>query len=234
MPGLVTSWSFSRLIDWETCPYRIKLRAVDRCPEPPNIYGDEGNRQHKLAEDYILARAPSLDPVLGNFQAEYEHLRLLARHHQVAVEEEWAFRRDWSVTDWREDDAWLRIKIDHLVYNDIPIVVDLKTGKRWGNEIKHAQQTQLYAVVTFLRTQRPIIDTELWYSKHNDLVRTRYNAKELAIFLSRFQARARIMTEATQFPPHPSIFSCKLCAYRQVEDGGSGACKYAIPGRKRS
>ena len=51
------------------------------------------------------------------------------------------------------------------------VVIDYKTGKRWGNEVKHAQQTQLYALGTALRYDEiQNVYTELWYLDLDELV----------------------------------------------------------------
>lgn len=228
---MINSWSFSSLEVFEKCPHRAKLKYVDRIPEPENKYAARGTAIHDNAEAFVRGEVETFLPELNTYADELRKLRELYAKGRVVVEQEWAYDRDWNQTDWRADNAWLRLKLDFLVLmdEDMGMVIDLKSGRRDGNEIKHAQQGQLYTGVTFIRYPdfRKVV-TEFWYSDQNDLSNVVYTPQQAAKFLAAFDRRAKAMTSATQFPAKPSIFNCKWCPYRPVDAGGDGACKFGV------
>jgi putative RecB family exonuclease len=58
-PGLVPL-SPSRASDYKTCPQLFKFRAIDRLPEPADIYSTKGTLVHAVLERLYL-----LDPEIG-------------------------------------------------------------------------------------------------------------------------------------------------------------------------
>lgn len=225
MPYL-TSWSFSKLMVFEDCPYRAKLQWLDKVPDTtPRPAADRGTQIHQEAEDYVTGK--------GHFTNNLRHfekdLTALAAHHtagRVICEEEWGFDRDWQVTDWKR--AWLRLKCDvvcHLTPAHVA-VVDYKTGKRFGNELKHAQQLQLYSLCSLIRYPKIQKTTnELWYLDQNELASFELSRAQLSRYLKLFDKRGRAMTEETKFLPKANIVSCKYCPYAPHKQGD---CKYGI------
>ena len=232
MKPLIPSWSYSRLLDFEKCPFMIFLKVVERVPEPKSPYSERGTAVHKAGEDFVKGETPTLSEDFADFGTEMESLRRYYDEGRAIVEQEWAFDREWKPCDWRDDKrAWLRVKLDTMVRLDkaTAAVIDWKTGKKFGNEIKHAEQGQLYAGVTFLRQpELGRVYTEFWYLDQNDLTPVTYMPAQAAKFLSGFEKRALKMTGATTFKPTPSIFSCKWCPYRPESVGGNGACKHGV------
>lgn len=221
---MIKSWSFSRLEVYQTCPYRARLAWVDKVPEPERPLptgkteqaNDRGSRIHDSAEQFVRGNG-KLIKELTKFKAEFDKLRELFIAGAVQLEDEWAFDTDWQKADWRSRDAWGRLKIDALVHLDVAraVVIDYKTGRKDGNEIKHAKQTQLYALVCFLRDdQLEEIHTELWYLDENELTRTRYTRKQAMRYLKHFDKGAKEMTTAVDFKPKPNVYACRWCPYK--------------------
>lgn len=217
----ISSASYSRLVDFESCNFKAWLKHAEKIPDPkPSEAADRGTMIHQLGEDFVRGKIKELPAELSNFADEFESLR--ARDPATLdLEQEWAFDRDWKQTTWRE--GWFRIKADCVVRLEPhhAAVIDYKTGKKYGNEIKHGEQLQLYALATFLMyPQVELVTAELWYLDIDDtstLVVSRRDA--LSRYLKMFDKRARIMTESTKFPPNPNIFSCKWCQYGEGEIG---------------
>lgn len=140
-PQKITYWSASRRYDYDQCPFKAKLKCIDKLKEPGNAYMDRGNMMHELCEHYIkgtdtwkqsVERAKRwndehkgdkrLKPIdLSDLKDELDRLRALyakrtrlaATATQPEVEETWAFRSDWSETTWNDWlGCWLRIKLD--------------------------------------------------------------------------------------------------------------------------
>lgn len=229
---MIKSWSFSALQVYEKCPYAAKLKYVDRIKAPGNKYSERGVQIHAALENYVRGDTPEMSPDLTAFTPELEKIRNLYSQGRVIVEQEWAHDRKWEIVDWKADHAWLRLKLDLMVDLDAHtgLVVDWKSGKKFGNEIKHAEQGQLYAGCTFLRNPHYTkVVTEFWYGDQDDITRVEYLPKQAAAAIVKFEKRALAMTTATNFPPRPSIFTCRFCEYRKPDNyGGTGDCKHAV------
>ncbi len=225
---MIKSWSYSRIKDYKSCKYKAYLKHVERVPDPnPSPAADRGTAIHTMAEHYVMGNISTLPQELAKFKEDFAYLRDLHAAGQVSLEGEWGFDKDWAVTDYRS--AWGRIKADGVVHLDAQraVVIDYKTGKKFGNEVSHAEQTQLYSLAVFLR--EPDIQTikaDLWYLDHglvSTLTITRTEA--LAKYLKYWDKSAKQMTTATEFPPNPNQFSCKWCPYKP---SGTGHCKVGV------
>lgn len=230
----IRTWSYSRLTVFEQCPLRAKLAYIDKIPEPerPLPQGktehanDRGTRIHSAAELYVNSKNPvNLAPELKQFEEEFVHLRTLYKQGKVSLEGEWAMDRQWMPIGWDDPKAWLRLKLDAFVHlsDSIGVVIDFKTGRQHGNEISHSSQCQLYQLVSFLRyPEIKTITTELWYIDSPDVVSMKYRQDQGLRLIAGFERRAIAMTEATEFPAKPSIFSCRWCPYNTPEHCAKG------------
>ena len=100
------------------------------------------------------------------------------------------------------------------------------TGKRFGNELKHAQQLQLYALCTLIRYNRVQQTTnELWYLDHDELASFELKRSQLERYLRIFDRRGRAFTECTEFTPNPNVHTCKWCPYAPHNQGD---CKFGV------
>ncbi len=232
---MIPAWSYSRLSDFEQCKLRAKLKYIDRIPEPPRPLppgkleqpNDRGTRVHFAGEKFVEGGI-ELIPELDAFGPEFHRLRELHKEGKVSLEGEWAFDSQWNPTAWRSNDAWARIKLDAFVQLDKThaVVIDYKTGRKFGNEIKHAEQCQLYQLASFLRYPKlEVIDVELWYTDQDDLTHMRYTRSQGLRFFNGFDTRARRMTETTEFPANPNAFVCRWCPYGPK---GTGHCQKGI------
>lgn len=228
---MIKSWSYSRLSVFEQCKLRAKLAYVDKIPEPvrPLPAGktehanDRGTRIHESAERYVQGGV-NLLPELSTFKDEFEALRTLYEEGKVALEGEWGFNNEWMPVAWNSSDVWVRMKLDALVFLDPThaLVIDYKTGKKSGNEIKHGEQGQLYQLATFLRyPELERIDVEFWYTDQNDIARTSFTRKHGLNFLRLYTNRGNRMVTEAEFPSNPNMFACKWCPYGQK---GTGHC----------
>lgn len=124
--------------------------------------------------------------------------------------------------------AWLRLKLDALVFlsDDHALAIDYKSGKRFGNEIKHGEQLQLYQLVTFLRYPKlERVTTELWYLDCDELTSQSFTRAQGLRFMKTWDRRGTALTTANSFPPNPNKFSCRYCMYGPW---GTGHCKVGV------
>lgn len=261
----ISSWSHSKLGDFEKCKFLCWLKHDQKIPEPERPLpagktehaNDRGTRIHESCELYINGTNSELTPEAEkNFGYHIELLRSMYKDGLVSLEGEWAMNRAWEPCGWngdwleagegtpptgtarklpergREGDvvkvgkkvhmwvpAWLRLKLDAMVMHDErnATVIDFKSGRKFGNEIKHAEQLQLYQLVTFLRyPQLETVTAELWYldqKEGENLTSQRFTRDQGLRFRSNFDRRGHKLTACNEWPANPTVFTCKWCSY---------------------
>lgn len=222
--GSVKSWSFSALKTFEKCPYETFLKSVKRLKQESGDAAARGNQIHDLAEEYVRGNI-EFPNELEKMKVDYEWLHDTFISGDVILEDEWGYNKDWDPTGWMAEDVWNRTKLDAMVFESetSALVIDHKTGRRFGNELKHGEQLMLYAIVAFLRYPKlQHIRVANWYIDHNEKLERNYTREAAMMFLPRWTERGITMTTATDFPPKPSISNCKWCYYKK-----SGACEWA-------
>lgn len=279
---MVSSWSHSKLVDFEKCKKMFWLKHDQRIPEPERPLppgktehaNDRGTRIHDNCEQYVRGLTDELCPEAEkHFGFQLDLLRVLYADGLVSLEGEWGMSRDWTPHPWKgqweevteegikemglepnikatkmpdkghEGDIlkigkkfyiwvppWLRLKLDVLVFHDdfTATVIDYKSGKKFGNEVKHGEQLQLYQLVTFLRYPKlETVYAELWYIDIGEVTSVRYTRQQGLKFQSNFTRRGHKQTTCTDFPANPNKFSCKWCAYGPWE-GGTGHCQVGV------
>jgi RecB family exonuclease len=230
----IKTWSYSRLVEFEKCKFRAKLLYLDKIREPERPLppgkteqaNDRGTRVHTAAELYVQSPQPiELLSELAAFAEEFEQLRTLYQEGKVSLEGEWGYNEGWQPVAWFSDDVWARVKLDALVMlePDHAVVIDYKTGKKDGNEVKHADQMSLYQLSTFMRyPELEKVTVELWYLDQDALTRQVYTREQGMRHLKNFNKRGLAMTTCTDFPANPNSYTCKWC---RLGPRGSGVCK---------
>lgn len=232
-PQTLNSWSFSKLTEFEKCKYRTFLLHVERVPEPERPLppgktehaNDRGSRIHNEAELFVRSEGPFTD-ALSSFEEEYLALQAAFKEGRVSLEQEWGMSPDWEPTEWKT--AWLRLKLDALMFmsDTHAVAIDYKTGKKFGNEVKHMEQLQLYQLVTFLRYPKlERVTVELWYLDVDELTTMEFTRPQGLRFKENFNRRGKTITSCTDWPPNPSIFTCRWCMYGPW---GSDDCKVGV------
>lgn len=239
---MINSWSHSRLVDFEKCKYLAFLKYDKRIPEPERPLppgktehaNDRGTRVHEAAEHFVSNVRDDLTPELRSFEHEFDALRNLYDRGMVSLEGEWGYDQGWEPTDWKT--AWLRMKLDALVFlSDYEAVaIDYKTGKKFGNEIKHGEQLMLYQLATFLRYPKlEVVHTELWYVDQDDLTCRTFSREQGLRFKQAWDRRGTAITTAVEFPANPNRFSCQYCPYGAPENGFANGTGHCLAGRKK-
>lgn len=222
--GAIKAWSFSSLSVYEQCPMRAKLKQIDKIEEPTTPALTRGSEIHDLAERYVRGQEGDEVPLpLQQFTKGFEQLKAQFAAGKVTCEEDWAFTKDWSETGWTSPDCWHRAKLDAFLIEDdgSALIVDYKTGKKFGNELKHGEQGLTYAIGAFLRhPELNFIKIEFWYLDKGEKLRREYTREQALLFHPRLHQRAVKMTTAVDFPAKPSFIACRWCHY-----GKEGICK---------
>lgn len=243
MTQTIQAWSPSLLQVFEECRYRAFLRAVKKIPEPerpplPNgkeYPNDRGSRIHDEAEGFVRG-TNAMTRALMPFAEDFMALKDIFDDGDAILEDLWCFDEDWELVPkvdgkhqwWKH---WARIKIDFLGFLEPhrALVIDYKTGKKIGNEIKHGDQVFIYAVATLmLYPEVEEVTVELWYLDQDEITQKTYTRTKVMRFLRSLERRALNITTTTDFTPDPSTRNCKFCPYktgmvgRQFE--GTGHC----------
>ena len=230
----IMSWSHSSLSNFEKCKLLAKFKHLDKIPEPERPLppgkaehaNDRGTRIHDHCEAFVTGLVPNQIPEMKKFEVEFDQLRHLHGLGMVSCEGEWAVDRDWTPTDWKT--GWHRSKVDSIVFPnpEVAVVIDYKSGKRFGNEVKHAEQTQLYALNAVLRYPKlEVVHTELWYLDVDEMASASFTRAQVLRFKANFDRRGHAMTNATSFPPNPNMYTCQYCQYGPWN---SGHCKVGV------
>ena len=233
---MIKSWSYSRLKTFEQCPYRAYLAYVEKRPEPPEIdkkAAERGVAIHTECENYIKGAADTLTNPAAKAQHILDPLRDAYKLGKVKVEDDWGFTLEWSPTGWFDADVWCRMKLDALHYtSDVTAdAYDWKSGKKFGNEVSHAQQGQFYAIGTFMFdpglqevTTRFVYVDQAACGPPSVRVYTRDKAMS---FFKSMNDRALAMTTATTFPAKPNKINCRFCPY-SPNTKGDKSCPWGV------
>lgn len=111
---------------------------------------------------------------------------------------------------------WLRMKLDAIVFHDetTATLIDYKTGRKFGNEIKHAEQVQMYQLGAFMRFPKlQTVYSELWYLDQDEVSSQKFNRVGGLRFRDKFTKRGDLLVNCDDFPANPNKFSCKWCQY---------------------
>lgn len=225
----ITSASYSRLGTYNTCPAKAKYNILDRIKEPSNQAMDNGTRVHDLAAKWATKKLKFLPTELERFAEEFEVLR----SEKTKVEQDWVFRKDWSVTrfdDW--NGAWLRMKVDahYLAVTGTKTkritrvyIIDHKTGKFSPD---HALQRSLYAMGAFLIYPDAVeAIVSHWYldqgveEPEGGQV---FKASQLESLQKTWTNKFKAMLSDTTFAPRPGTY-CGYCYYSKSKNG---PCKF--------
>lgn len=216
--------SFSSIQTFYKCKRAFHYRYIEkdktRLPAPA---AERGTRIHTFVEEYIKGLNPTLPQELPlqnyiDFQPFLEPLKEGYQQGTVLTEEEWGYTPTWQPCEYDDPEAMIRGKCDIVNLNPLtPTVIDIKTGKRKGNELKHNEQIALYCLFTFIRY--PHIQTllgDLYYLDLDTIVSITSEFRNIHKIKTLYETKIEEIKQETQFLPKPNIWSCKYCDYQNI------------------
>jgi len=234
----ISAASYSRLNIYNQCKFRAKLAFIDKIPEPdrgpppkgktewPN---DRGSRVHDEAEQYVKGERDKVPVECKDFRHELNRLREMYQEGKVITEETWYFDDEWNpISGDNYDDIKLRIICDVTAFLDPKsgVIIDYKTGRKYGNEVSHAQQLQLYQLSAFIKyPDLEHINAEIYYFDQDELTSMSFRRSQGIRFFKSWDMKFKEMLSCTNFPPNANIHSCRWCPYRQDR---SGDCSFGV------
>lgn len=209
MCAMIKSWSFSILMNYEQCPHWALLKLIHKLPEPfKSEAALRGESVHQQYEHYLkkTGQRPECSGFIQNLLDQIPDTPDI-------IEDNWGFNDQWQPTPWRN--AWLRMKLDLAwVTNETTHIVDFKTGKKQGNEIKHTWQGQLYACGAHSILQNPTYKVEFWYLDRDQILPITVHAQQIPRLRESWTRRATKMLEDTTFKPIPNKSNCRFCSMK--------------------
>lgn len=239
MSGLIATWSYSRLKDFEKCPYMLWLKAGEkRSQEHMDMTAaNRGSMVHDAAEHFVDGTGDFIKE-MAKFADYFKDLRVKYEAGTVILEEEWGFDQDWQPCGYWDDDVWCRMKLDNFImtsFNENKEVItgiptDYKTGKKFGNEVAHNQQGQLYVLGSFLRYPTlEVCNVDFKYLDHGISSKPKSYTRQKAMkFLKSWTDRATALTTATEFKPKGNKINCKWCPFGP--QNGDKSCDWGVDG----
>lgn len=239
-PGI--AGSFSRLTIYESCPKQAYISFVEKRkqPEPPEGVippGVRGDLIHKALEAYVRGERDDMIAPLDKKDTKVKVRREIEQYREwfpkgnVSIEEEWAFDAEWQIVGWFDKNVALRVKLDVGVNhgNGLYEVVDYKSGKRFGNEVKHSQQGLLYAIATIMRfPDAENVVVKFIYVDQDQIVARSFTRAALVRLVPSWDNRFQAMRIAVAFPPKPSKIHCRFCPWAPKVNGGDGSCESGV------
>ena len=227
---MFTSWSWSRLHDWEHCAFFAKLKHLDKLPVPGSPAMDRGAAIGKMCEDFVKGTLKRLPQELKLFEEEFYELRKAYKvegDKSIFVEQMWGFDKNWNPVAW---DDWancvLRVKMDlaRFISPDHLLDVDYKTGKlRDENIHEYEAQLHLYGTSTFhkfpqvqkVSSSLAYLDLGVTYPTEAPTV---YERSQMGEMRKMWDARVKPMLNDTRFEPRPND-KCRFCHFRKSNNG---------------
>jgi hypothetical protein len=196
-----------------------------------------GSRIHQAMDDYINSRTDALIPELQSLKHEINSARelMITDPKRVLTEQNKYFDLDYNLIDMDklENDQksltsggdkcplhyHVLIIIDLLIFNEDfthATVIDLKSGKRRNNEVKHGQQTQLYGLFTAIEYPNlEIINTQLWYCDlSGQIIAKEYKRDDILLYLNFWDRSINKMHKDLEFIPNSAEPNCIFCEYK--------------------
>lgn len=225
MSNGITAWSYSRYSDYRQCPYKFKLKYIDKLPDPGSPAMQRGNEIHKRAEEFIKAKKePKLHIDLINVEAELRH----CREAGAMAELPWGFLQDWSwngKSDWFGSNIWFRMKADVAIdYDDSTgLVGDWKTGRKYD---ENREQIELFGAVALKRFPHwSEVDVRLWYTDvdpSDNEIQYEFDRKDGELILKDWEKKVVAMFKDKRFAPTPND-KCHWCPFSKAK---GGPCKF--------
>lgn len=215
------SWSYSKLKNWRTCPFRYKKIDVDKTYQDDFSSPDLawGKKIHKAFERRI-GYGEAFPAELAMF--EDAALRLLAVPGIQKVEQQLAITKDFTPCAWFADDAWFRAVADFVAVNGkVALAVDYKTGKI----LEDSEQLALMADTIFAHyPQVEAVRTEFWWMKDDAVSREDFYRKDRRKVWEKVLRDVRTLEKAHRedtFPKQKSGLCRRHCIVKECEHCGN-------------
>lgn len=191
-----------------------------------------GIRIHEEFQKYVEGTTDDLDVNLHKIKRFVDPLRERYREGDAWCEMPLHFDSEWKLVetgDWAN--TWTSMVLDFFAIDDggrTAHVVDLKTGKKYGNEVKHKLQLQYYAVgvMQLYPDLFAVTGRCLYADQPNEKpLEATFTRQQLPMMLAQWNDRGNGILKETLFKPNPTVATCRYCPYGSMH--GNSQCSYA-------
>lgn len=213
------NWSYSKLKNYETCPFRCQQIDIDKIvAEPQSDQLTTGN----MAHDALKKRVGDKTPLPEAFK-DYEPwaAKILTGPGKVLVEQKLAIRRDLSPCGYFDRKVWYRGIGDVIkLVDDVALIVDWKTGKI----VEDATQLALMAQCVFSHyPQVQRVRSEFVWLKEDATTRLDFARDDMVGAWNNIMPRVNQFEQAcatNNFPPKPGYLCLRWCAVTSCPHNG--------------
>lgn len=213
----IKTWSVSMLQAFRRCQYRVYLRYVLRKKPKRFKASDRGNNIHQEAEDFIQGKTDRLSDTFKHFKNTLEGFKERYPNGKISIEEKWAFDPHWVPVDYKDPSAQCKMILDVGEFESETsyVITDWKSGKKFGNEIKHTEQGIIYAVGAVHKyPQIQHVAVQFKYIDKNDKLEREYTRNTLVKGLTPIvNKNSNKLLSCKTFLPNPGRSTCGYCGF---------------------
>jgi hypothetical protein len=226
------NWSYKKLKMYRSCPFSVYLKYVKRVPEPPIDPKFDAKRLRGITAHDDLAECVNHGAAVPQEFNAFEDIIEGYRELNAVAEEDEYFDSNWNLIKKPPGEKywngyWLVVKKDvRLATGEFVLVVDWKTGKKFGNEVDHFEQMKLYAVTEWRKDPGfAEYSVELQYLDKQDTWQHTFKPRDLERHWAVFDKDVSVMMSDRFFRPKPNKLTCQYCPFNHKN--GTGACPVA-------
>lgn len=221
------NWSYKKIKMYRKCPMSVRLKYIERTPEPDPDPKYDAKRLRGIRVHNDLAESVNMGAEIPPEAVGFTDIVLGLRAAGAVAELEEFFDRQWKPANgW--DDAWVQIIKDVRIRTpEYSLVGDWKTGRKHGNEMDHFEQMKLYAVSEWvINPGLPEYVSELYYLDQDEVWSHTFKPHQMEKYLGDFERDVHKMMTDLVFRPKPSKFNCIYCPYGPQR--GNGRCPVGV------
>lgn len=215
-------WSFSRLKDYERCPFYAWYSHVLKIKGPQSPYAARGETIHAQAEKFVkqgaAGKRQAMPKSLNKYSVEFREVSRASAMPQTELK--FGVTYDWRPTAFFGGDVWGRGVWDLAVLTpERLLVVDYKTGKMYPETI---DQLRFYACAAFAVVGfAPRVNAEAWHlDQPYPMGKQTFELlpSDVRVVRKTFNARIKKMMGDNVMQPRPNAY-CRYCHLRRSAGG---------------
>ena len=145
------------------------------------------------------------------------------------LEVPWFFDREYTPCEKKDRRIMVKQDLFYFTGANSAVLDDWKTGKRDGNEAKHARQIKRYVIAAFMRyPELEFVEGSARYLDKNDVFTRGYTREQAMAFFKTEENLLRRYFHDTKCMPKPNRINCKGCEYNKPDEDGNYQCEYGV------
>ena len=214
------AWSYSRLVNYETCPKRHYHYDIAKDIGDFNFAQGEGHEAHKAFELRISKNKPLPLPLV---QHEPILAKLAALPGVTYTELKLALSREFKAVGFFDKNVWFRTVVDLCNVNaNVAAVIDYKTGRPKSDD---TQLALMSATVMHYLPEVKRVRARLLFVNHGSAERAEFVRASIPEIWNEVLprvAKLQMAVETQEFPPKPNGLCKRYCNVTSCPYHGRG------------